>query len=84
MNEMINKSIDITEFNKDTTNANTSRDRGFFTYIGGSQQLDSFGFNSSHKNSKLHQFAIAQNSSRTNMMKHDITSQEIEVIDDFP
>jgi hypothetical protein len=32
MNEMINKSIDITMFEKDgTTNANTSRDKGFIT-----------------------------------------------------
>ena len=32
MNEMINKSIDITMFEKDTTNAaSTSRDKGFIT-----------------------------------------------------
>ena len=35
MNEMINKSIDITLFEKDTTNAaTTSRDRGYVTASG--------------------------------------------------
>jgi hypothetical protein len=74
MNEMINKSIDITLFDKETTNATTSRDNAFKT-IAGSQTrfMDTFNISSNRNSTTVHHFALAQNSSRTNQ-KHDIDS----------
>jgi hypothetical protein len=54
MNEMINKSIDITMLDRDTTQATTSRDRGLI----GSALRDHIHY-SSKQNSVMEQFAIA-------------------------
>lgn len=82
MNEMINKSIDVTMFDKDTTNATTSRDRGYITASAGLNETFGFG-NSSGRNTKMQQFALALNSSRTNH-KNDIDSTEVLVMDEIP
>ena len=83
MNEMINKSIDITMFDKETNAGSTSRDKGFIT--GSGMYNDSFGMfnNSSNRNSKMQQFALALNSSRTDH-KRDIDTKEVQIRNEIP